>query len=60
MTTGRDKLYNFTMTKQEFNSIAQKASLAVTADDELFDIVNSALGMIDVLDDYDGDAHEEN
>ncbi|MCH5164213.1 MAG: hypothetical protein J1F36_04275 [Clostridiales bacterium] len=46
------------MTKQEFNSISQKASLEA-ADDELYDTVNNALRLIDVLDDYDGDANEE-
>lgn len=52
-------MYNFTMTKQEFNSIAQKANLDVAADNELFEVVLGALELIDVLDDYDGDTHEE-
>ena len=59
MTAGQVKLYNFTMTKQEFNSIAQKANLDVAADNELFEVVLGALELIDVLDDYDGDTHEE-
>ncbi len=52
------KLYNHTMTREEFEQLTAKANLSSEASIELYDIVNQALCNLETLKQFDGETNE--